>query len=248
VPSDRWLDVVGQAVDADEDAEHARTLWEEAVRLASGPYRRSFSLTRLAGLDVQEGQLEQGLRRYREAAASARAPFVYHGAGEELLAAGVFDAAEEWLRQGAELLIEDDPDHQLSDLLELWDQALEATGRDGGQLREQAGAIADDEWFEDVRDTGAPITLPWHPGDLWDEVVAAGELPESLRAPTHREYSRRVEASASGLRSEGVRVVAVRPVGVHGETVGEPIHWPPGRNEPCWCGSGDKYKRCCGRR
>jgi uncharacterized protein YecA (UPF0149 family) len=23
--------------------------------------------------------------------------------------------------------------------------------------------------------------------------------------------------------------------------------WPPGRNDPCWCGSGSKYKRCCGR-
>lgn len=22
--------------------------------------------------------------------------------------------------------------------------------------------------------------------------------------------------------------------------------WPPGRNERCWCGSGRKYKRCCG--
>jgi uncharacterized protein YecA (UPF0149 family) len=22
--------------------------------------------------------------------------------------------------------------------------------------------------------------------------------------------------------------------------------WPPGRNEPCWCGSGRKYKACCG--
>jgi tetratricopeptide (TPR) repeat protein len=21
--------------------------------------------------------------------------------------------------------------------------------------------------------------------------------------------------------------------------------WPPGRNEPCWCGSGQKYKKCC---
>ncbi len=25
---------------------------------------------------------------------------------------------------------------------------------------------------------------------------------------------------------------------------GEP--WPPGRNDPCWCGSGRKYKKCCG--
>lgn len=21
--------------------------------------------------------------------------------------------------------------------------------------------------------------------------------------------------------------------------------WPPGRTEPCWCGSGAKYKKCC---
>jgi tetratricopeptide (TPR) repeat protein len=26
---------------------------------------------------------------------------------------------------------------------------------------------------------------------------------------------------------------------------GELIRWPPGRNEPCWCGSGRKYKKCC---
>lgn len=25
------------------------------------------------------------------------------------------------------------------------------------------------------------------------------------------------------------------------------ISWPPPRNAPCWCGSGSKYKRCCGR-
>lgn len=22
--------------------------------------------------------------------------------------------------------------------------------------------------------------------------------------------------------------------------------WPPGRNQRCWCGSGRKYKQCCG--
>lgn|GEM_PF-2983533 len=26
----------------------------------------------------------------------------------------------------------------------------------------------------------------------------------------------------------------------------EVVLWPPGRNDPCWCGSGRKYKRCCG--
>jgi tetratricopeptide (TPR) repeat protein len=27
---------------------------------------------------------------------------------------------------------------------------------------------------------------------------------------------------------------------------GQGRRWPPGRNEPCWCGSSRKYKRCCG--
>ncbi|MDA3625913.1 SEC-C domain-containing protein [Saccharopolyspora oryzae] len=25
-----------------------------------------------------------------------------------------------------------------------------------------------------------------------------------------------------------------------------PTPWPPGRNDPCWCGSERKYKKCCG--
>ena len=27
---------------------------------------------------------------------------------------------------------------------------------------------------------------------------------------------------------------------------GDAVVWPPGRNEPCWCGSDRKYKKCCG--
>jgi Plasmid pRiA4b ORF-3-like protein/SEC-C motif len=30
------------------------------------------------------------------------------------------------------------------------------------------------------------------------------------------------------------------------ETGRDAINWPPERNEPCWCGSGAKYKKCCG--
>jgi len=247
VLADPWLDVVGQAVD-EEDASRARALWEEALGLASDPLRRSLSLTSLAALDVREGALNEGLRRYREAASMAPAAFVYLGAGEELLAAGEPAHAEKLLRQGAEALMDDDPDHQLGDLLTLWDQALEAAGRDGGRLRQAAEEVADEEWVEDVRDSGVGVTVPWHPPDLWPDAVAAGEVPEELQVPTHEEYTRRVERIAWNMRSEGIRVVAIRPVGVHGETVGELIDWPPERNQACWCGSGRKYKRCCGTR
>ena len=27
---------------------------------------------------------------------------------------------------------------------------------------------------------------------------------------------------------------------------GHGVDWPPGRNDACWCGSGRKYKKCCG--
>lgn len=32
----------------------------------------------------------------------------------------------------------------------------------------------------------------------------------------------------------------------HCGRLGRTAPWPPGRNDPCWCGSGRKYKRCCG--
>jgi Plasmid pRiA4b ORF-3-like protein/SEC-C motif len=30
------------------------------------------------------------------------------------------------------------------------------------------------------------------------------------------------------------------------ETGRDTTRWPPDRNGPCWCGSGNKYKKCCG--
>lgn len=39
---------------------------------------------------------------------------------------------------------------------------------------------------------------------------------------------------------------ASRAMFVHEPQEGEGRRWPPGRNEPCWCGSARKYKRCCG--
>lgn len=35
--------------------------------------------------------------------------------------------------------------------------------------------------------------------------------------------------------------------GLHQVRAGAGRPWPPGRNEPCWCGRPAKYKKCCGR-
>jgi hypothetical protein len=61
-----------------------------------------------------------------------------------------------------------------------------------------------------------------------------------LTVATVREHS-----AASGLDEDAAEARARAAYEIAQE--GGALAWPPGRNEPCWCGSGGKYKRCCGR-
>jgi len=85
------------------------------------------------------------------------------------------------------------------------------------------------------------------------------------------EYFPAAERRWRGLAESGVPAIRVVPATVAGlsefaERIGESpldsavktryarlaadqdtIVWPPARNDPCWCGSGAKYKKCCGR-
>lgn len=45
-----------------------------------------------------------------------------------------------------------------------------------------------------------------------------------------------LDSSTGGARSRFAAFLGSRD---------ETVPWPPGRNDPCWCGSGRKYKRCC---
>jgi hypothetical protein len=56
----------------------------------------------------------------------------------------------------------------------------------------------------------------------------------NFRLPTPDRERERVEVVVS---------LAWFPSGEYEEAV---KRWPPGRNEPCWCSSGRKYKKCCG--
>jgi len=44
----------------------------------------------------------------------------------------------------------------------------------------------------------------------------------------------------------GGRLRSVAAYGAHLGYLHKTTPWPPGRNDPCWCGSGTKYKKCCG--
>lgn len=96
----------------------------------------------------------------------------------------------------------------------------------------------------------------WHDlGELW------GEVP-------HGEYCRRMEATFRGWALRGVRpkIVPLRlteyvawcdqrseePTEARAGYAADMLRlglatpWPPSRNEMCWCGSQQKYKKCCG--
>jgi tetratricopeptide (TPR) repeat protein len=107
--------------------------------------------------------------------------------------------------------------------------------------------------------------------ERWPD-IAASEIVLGGRGGivTHAEYSRRMEQRLRSARDEGVTRIRIAPVrwaefsawceqtgdedaaqlraryAAHlGRDPSRVIAWPPGRNEPCWCGSGRKYKKCC---
>ena len=113
-------------------------------------------------------------------------------------------------------------------------------------------------------------TLAWFPPD--QHAAALGRWPslgEDLADPAA--YSARLERHLRQLHRETGRRPSIAPLDVDelanwaaeaghdpdtGSSrsrfaaelarTGHALPWPPGRNDPCWCRSGRKYKRCCG--
>jgi hypothetical protein len=117
----------------------------------------------------------------------------------------------------------------------------------------------------------AAVVVAWFPAgeferalELWPDGL------ERFAGYGHREYCRAIEAD---LRIFSAAMTHARPAAVMVDALiafcdaehlepfasgararyaaslalaGDAIEWPPGRNGPCWCGSGSKYKKCCG--
>jgi SEC-C motif len=120
---------------------------------------------------------------------------------------------------------------------------------------------------------GGPIAwaVAWFPPDQRETALAHWpDLAEDLTDSD--EYSAHVEAQLRRLHNALGQRPAVAPIVVDefnrwaakegydagsGEArsvyaaeltrTGRALSWPPGRNDACWCRSGRKYKRCCGR-
>jgi hypothetical protein len=104
------------------------------------------------------------------------------------------------------------------------------------------------------------------------EAAWAHGLLDATSYRDHTDYRREIEQqlqASAGRTNTGIRVVSLDVPGLlaYAQEAGrdpadrqtrlaytESLHgtdraatrWPPERNGPCWCGSGRKYKKCCG--
>lgn len=118
--------------------------------------------------------------------------------------------------------------------------------------------------------TTARLALLYWPPDQFTEVLARWPAMGEDCGTEHAEHRSIVERHLRRLADSGVRVSVTRGTVVdyvefakrrdrdpaesstragyaaHLALLGHATSWPPGRNQPCWCGSGSKYKKCCG--
>jgi tetratricopeptide (TPR) repeat protein len=103
----------------------------------------------------------------------------------------------------------------------------------------------------------------------FDEAVRRWPAIFSANGPDHAAYHARLESRWRELAQRGAARITLVPASADGlarfaeRTGGDPgddqtrkaymdeiattgIEWPPARNATCWCGSGRKYKKCCG--
>jgi tetratricopeptide (TPR) repeat protein len=145
-------------------------------------------------------------------------------------------------------------------------------GHCGYQPGVSVGTGAEQVRDRTTRSGSVELSYAWFPADEWP--VARERWPEVAegRPADHGEYCREVEGrikmfarvdpgnrlfvaplTVAGLEADAVEAgedpgTSQARAGYAGRVLaaGEAIAWPPGRNEPCWCGSDRKYKKCCG--
>lgn len=97
--------------------------------------------------------------------------------------------------------------------------------------------------------------LEFWPASAFAEVRAAfpqGEVVAETDWDAHRTAIER-ELQAGDAEGDPPRVEVATPELLAAVLAGDDdavapgplLAWPPGRNEPCWCGSQTKYKKCC---
>ncbi|MGA2013899.1 MAG: SEC-C metal-binding domain-containing protein [Solirubrobacteraceae bacterium] len=116
------------------------------------------------------------------------------------------------------------------------------------------------------------IGAAWFPADQYPRALQAWPIfAEDYAHGPYEAYCARLELMLRDLKAKGVKRLSLTPIQIDeylawctehdrdpqqsdtrasysttllDRDIAEP--WPPHRNEPCWCGSERKYKKCCG--
>jgi len=118
----------------------------------------------------------------------------------------------------------------------------------------------------------ASIGLAWFPASEYTRALQTWpSFAEDYQHGPYAAYCARLELLLRDLKAQGVARLALSPITIddylswcreHDHDPGQPDSragyatellqrgdtvkpWPPQRNEPCWCGTDRKYKKCC---
>lgn len=144
-----------------------------------------------------------------------------------------------------------------------------------GEQEEQARieAFHRDRMARAVSPHRASLGLAWFPADEYQRALQTWpSFAEDYEHGPYAAYCARLELLLRDLKAQGAARLALTPIeidsylswctehdcdpeesdaraayatGLLGDGLAHP--WPPGRNQPCWCGSEKKYKKCCQR-
>jgi tetratricopeptide (TPR) repeat protein len=204
----------------------------------------------------------------RERPGDPTVPFL---AGNAHAEAGEHDTAAELFGGALDLALRAGSDGEtLRQILTARTEALEEAGLEPGTVDETARRALARAAAQGV-DT--PVATPFFAADEF--VLAVEALPgfgADWADDGHAAYAAELDQRLRAVAAQAPRHPVIVPLTVDEVTAvaeasdmpadaaeararaayelaqdGRAIAWPPGRNDPCWCGSGTKYKKCCGR-
>ena len=150
-------------------------------------------------------------------------------------------------------------------------RAEEHVERDEQAEQQRIGAFYRDRDTQTIRPQRASVGLAWFPDGQYQRALQTWpSFAEDYQHGPYAAYCARLELLLRNLRAQDIARLALTPITIDDylawctERNEDPEHsdtrasyatellehdttrtWPPERNQPCWCGSGRKYKKCC---
>lgn len=250
---------LGLAADLAEkrrDGEQALSLSRRAVEAAQGTDEENWTRARHADLLLRFGHDDEGLRELRALRPSmSRDEMAAIEVAEALAGNGRAELAEEWLTAALLTVVDAveraEPGSSAERGAQELEYALAAKRRD---VRRDLGLPADemDQEIDDLDGEALEREMLFWPEAAFNQLLAAfPDRAETLGSSwdEHRTWIEQVlqEEGPMPIEVATPELLTANLAGEDGEDVpaGPMFEWPPGRNDPCWCGSRAKYKKCC---